>query len=263
MNTMRGNRRLELVSAAADGDLRPGERAELDRLLEENPDAREFQADLRKLESLLAEIPSPDMPETLHGDIMARIPVTQRPLQRLPARSTLGWLRAPTPVFRYGLATAAGVLLAAIIYESPLTFSPATDRGDLVGTMAPTGSRSDANLVDSYTFRTDGLETLVELERHDDSLLVDIRIDSEEPVDLAVNFTGAGSRLEALSGDGTPLESISLSDGILRIEATGRRRITAHFRRADDKHFAGEAKIGLEISSKGKLLRQGSLATTW
>ena len=259
MNT-RGNRRLELVSAAADGDLRPGERAELDRLLEENPDAREFQADLEKLESLLADIPSPDMPQTLHDDIMARIPVMQRSLQ--PARSTLGWLRALTPVVRYGLATAAGVLLAAIIYESPLTFSPAPDHGDLVGTMAPAASRSDAEPVDSYTYRTDGLETLVELERHDDSLLVDIRIASEEPVGLAVNFTGAGS-LEALSGDGTPLESISLSDGVLRIEATGRRRITAYLRRADDKGSAGEAKIGLEISSKGKLLRQGSLATTW
>ena len=127
----------------------PAERAELDRLLEENPDAREFQADLRKLESFLADIPSPDMPETLHGDIMARIPATQRPVQRpvtTPARSTFGWLRAPTPVFRYGLATAAGVLLAAIIYESPLTFSPATDRGDLVGTMAPAGSRSEPTL---------------------------------------------------------------------------------------------------------------------
>jgi hypothetical protein len=257
----RGDRRLELVSAAADGDLCPGERTELDRLLEENPDAREFQADLRKLESLLADIPSPDMPETLHDDIMARIPLTQRSLQ--PVRSTLGWLRAPTPVLRYGLATAAGVLLAAIVYESPRTFSPATDRGDLVGTMAPAGSRSDADPVDSYTFRTDGLETLVELERNDDSLLVDIRIDSEEPVDLALNFTGAGSRLEALSGEGTPLESISLSDGILRIEATGRRRVTAYLRRVDDRGLDGAAKIGLEISSKGKLLRQGSLATTW
>ncbi|MGH8166073.1 MAG: hypothetical protein ACREQ1_02475, partial [Woeseiaceae bacterium] len=98
MNAKNGKRGLELVSAATDGALDRGERAELDRLLEESPESRAFQTDLENLESLLREIPLPDLPETLHADIMARVPVPQ-------ARSTgsmRAWLRAPAPILRYG-----------------------------------------------------------------------------------------------------------------------------------------------------------------
>ena len=259
MNAMNGNRGLELISAAADGDLGRGERAELDRLLEQSPEAHAFQTDLENLESLLAEIPPPDLPETLHADIMARVPVPQ-------ARSTgslLTWLGSSEPILRYGLATAAGLLLAVGFYESPLSVSHSGNVIDLVGTMAPAGNRSDMDLVDSYAFRSDGLDTLIQLERRNDSLSLDIRIDADEPVDLAVNLAGSGARLEALSQNESPLESISLTDQILRIQALGRRRITAYLRRVDDTDFAGEAKIALEFSSEGKLLQQGSLETTW
>ncbi|MEX2126452.1 MAG: hypothetical protein WD795_21335 [Woeseia sp.] len=252
-------RTLELISAAADGELGDAERAELDRLLDESPEAREFQAELENLEALFGDIPLPDMPETLHADIMARVPLPQA----ISASPMFAWLRAPAPIWRYGLATAAGLLLAVAFYESPLFFSHTGNTIDLVGTMAPAGSRSDTDLVDSYAFRSDGLETLIRLERGHDSLLLDIRIDADEPVELAVNLAGAGARLEALSQSESPPESISLADRILHIQALGRRRITAHLRRVDDADFAGEAKIELELSSEGKLLQQGSLETTW
>jgi hypothetical protein len=256
---MSDNGALELVSAAADGDLRHADRAELDRLLAESPEVRRFQADLETLESLFRDLPLPDMPATLHADIMARAAV---PRTR-SAGSILDWLRLPTPALRYGLATAAGLLLAVAFYESRPTFSKVADLSELVGTMAPTGTRTDTDIVDTYAFRAEGLESLVQLERRNGSLLLDIRIDAEESIDIAVNFADAGVRLEALSQNESSLESIALAGQVLRIQALGRRRITALLHRVDDTVFAGEAKIELEFSSKGKLLQQGSLVPAW
>ena len=252
----------ELVSAAADGALNNDERAELDRLLKGSAEACRLRSELGLLASILENAPQPVPPATLHDQIMARVTL---PASR-SRKPVFAWRPewAAAAVLHYGLAAAAGVLLAAFFYESQPRFGAATDIADLVGTMAPQHrARSAADVMDTYTFRSDGFECLVRLEHSEGGLLLEIQVDAARPLDIAVDLGSARARLVALLQDQKPLESIAIADQTLRVQALGRRQLTALLVHADETVSAGEAQIDLEFSSEGKLLQRGSLTPAW
>jgi RNase P/RNase MRP subunit p29 len=160
------------------------------------------------------------------------------------------------------MATAVGLVLAAVFYEGRGISSPA-DLTELVGTMAPNRERDASSVVDSYEFRATGVEGQVSLERRNGMLLLDIRVDAETPIDISVNLASAGVRLQALAQAEGSLESIEIDGPMLRMRAEGRRQLTALLERVEDARLPHEETIGLEFSSKGRLLQRGSLTPTW
>ncbi len=258
---MTDERTLELVSAAADGELNASEQAELERLLETSSEARKFQVELAEMDSLLGEIPAIEPPDSLHTQIVNRISLPQKKTDT----SFLSWLRPPQfmPVLRYGLAAAAGLLLATSFYESQSLFSANNDFDDLVGTMAPNRVVAEADILDTFDFRSDGLESLVQLQRRNKDIYLDIQIDADTALNIAVDMSSTGVRPGALAQLDHSLESIVVEDQALHLRATGQRRLTVLLRRVDDAPIVGEAKITLEFSSDGRLLEQGSLRASW
>ena len=243
---MTDQRTLEMISAAADGELNASERAELEQLLETSAEARKFQA---------------EPPGSLHLQIVNRVTLPKNKADT----SFLRWLQ-PTqfmPVLRYGLAVAVGVLLATSFYESQSLFPTNNDFDDLVGTMAPSRVVAEADILDTFDFRSDGLESLVQLQRRDNDIYLDIQIDANAALDIAVDMSSTGVRPGALAQLDHSLESIVVEDQALKLRATGQRRLTVLLRRADNASIAEEAKITLEFSSDGKLLEQGYLQATW
>ncbi len=258
---MTDQRTLELVSAAADGELNAGEQAELENLLESSAEAREFQMELAEMDSLLAKVPAIEPPGSLHTQIVDCITLSQEKA----GNSLLGWLRPPQfmPVLRYGLAAAAGLLLAASFYESQSLFPSNDDFDDLVGTMAPSRVVAEADIIDTFDFRSNGLRSLVQLQRRNNDIYLDIQIEADGSLDISVDMSGTGVRPGALAQLDNSLESIVVEDQALKLRATGQRRLTVLLRRVDDASIAEEAKITLEFSSDGRLLEQGSLQATW
>lgn len=258
---MTDQRTLELVSAAADGELNASEQAELEQLLESSAEARKFQTELAEMDSLLAKVPAIEPPSSLHTQIVNCITLPQEKADT----SLLGWLRPPQfmPVLRYGLAAAAGLLLAASFYESQSLFPSNDDFDDLVGTMAPSRVVAEADIIDTFDFRSDGLKSLVQLQRRNNDIYLDIQIEADGSLDISVDMSGTGVRPGALAQLDNSLESIVVKDQALQIRATGQRRLTVLLRRVDDASIAEEAKITLEFSSDGRLLEQGSLQATW
>jgi len=258
---MTDQRTLELVSAAADGELNTSERAELEQLLENSAEARKFQAELADMNSLLGDVPAIEPPDSLHLQIVNRVTLPQIKTDK----PFLDWLRPSQfmPVLRYGLAAAAGILLAASFYESQSLFPTNNDFDDLVGTMAPNRVVAEADILDTFDFRTDGLESLVQLQRRDNDVFLDIQIDANTALDIAVDMSSTGVRPGALAQLDDSLESIVVKDQVLQLRATGQRRLTVLLRRVNDTSIAGEAKITLEFSSDGRLLEQGSLQASW
>ncbi|NIA27696.1 MAG: hypothetical protein GWP02_06535 [Desulfobulbaceae bacterium] len=258
---MTDQRTLELVSAAADGELNSSERTELEQLLENSAEAREFQAELAEMGSLLEAVPAVEPPESLHLQIVNSVTLPQKKADT----SFLGWLRPPQlmPVLRYGLATAAGLLLAASFYESQSLFPANDDFDKLVGTMAPSRVVADADILDTFDFRSNGLESLIQLQRRNNDLYLDIQIDADAALDISVDMSSTGVRPGALAQLDHSLESIVVKDQTLQMRATGQRRLTVLLRRVDDAPIAEEAKIALEFSSDGRLLEQGSLQAIW
>ena len=258
---MTDQRTLEMISAAADGELSASERAELEQLLENSAEARKFQAELAEMDSLLGDVPAVEPPDSLHLQIVNRVTLPQNKADT----SFLRWLKPPQfmPVLRYGLAAAVGVLLAASFYESQSLFPSNHDFDDLVGTMAPSRVVAEADILDTFDFRVDGLEALVQLQRRDNDVFLDIQIDADASLDISVDMSSTGVRPGALAQLDSSLESIVVEDQALQLRATGQRRLTVLLRRVDDTSIAEEAKITLEFSSDGKLLEQGYLQATW
>ena len=258
---MTDERTLEMISAAFDGKLNASEQAELEQLLENSAEARKFQAELAEMNSILGELPAIEPPDSLHAQIVNCISLPQNKANT----SFLSWLRPPRflPVLRYGLAAAAGLLLATSFYESQSLFPSNSDFDDLVGTMAPNRVVAEADILDTFDFRSDGLESLVQLQRRNNDIYLDIQIDADATLSIAVDMSGTGVRPGALAQLDHSLESIVVEDQTLQLRATGQRRLTVLLRRVDDAPIAEEAKITLEFSSDGRLLEQGSLRASW
>jgi anti-sigma factor RsiW len=262
---MNDERMVELVGAATDGELSPDERAELDRLIEQSPEARHFRDELNRIDSVLRKLPEQTPPETLHDRIMADIslPSTTNWQRMLANKIGLLGSLAPFTVLRYGMATAAGVVLATVFYESHPGISQPADVMELVGTIAPNRDRHEANIVDTFAFRAEGMDAEVSLERRNGMWLLDIRVDADEPVDISVDLAAAGAHLNALAQTGSSLESIEITDNVLHMRAHGQRQLTALLHRVNGTAFSGGNTIKLEFSSAGKLLQRGSLTPAW
>lgn len=251
---------LEMISAAIDGELDVDERVELDLLLESSEEAREFKTELEQMVSLLNSVPDLAPPESLHTRIMAHA-IPQRAQSK---RSTLDRLRPliPGAGLRYAIAASAGALLALVFINTQPMLSGTNDFADLVGTMAPDIASADANIIDSFAVREEGLESLVQLRLSGNVLFLDIHVDTADRLDISVDLGGAGLWPDALAQIDGHFESIAIFGQALQIEALGTQRLTILLRRVDDAAFAGDAKITLEFSSEGKLLQRGSLTAT-
>lgn len=243
---------LELVSAASDGELDLRQQAEVERRLRDSAAARRFLTDLDHLGTLMSSLPEQAVPDTLHARIVAaagaaiRKPATRRSLL------------FPVNVFRYGLAAVAGGLLTIAVYEwQPVV--PA-DYQDLTGTMVPGDARDPSPVLARDATQLPELEGQVELQRQNGNLLLDVRLDAAESVDLRIDFTAAGLRPVGLLQHRTPFESIEISDRLLRARGVGGHHVSVSLRRAEDAAAADETAIRLEYSSNGRVLKQGSLS---
>ena len=260
---MSDERITELLSIASGRELNDEEQSELDGLLEASPETeRRLRSDFDRIDAILDGMPRVSPPPTLHDRIMASVSLpAARPGTRSDRDDGLyGWLN-PFAALRYGVAAAAGLILAAVFYESRGIQGP-LELTELVGAMAPRPERNNADVLDSFAFHAEGIECRVSLERRDGKLLLEVHVDAESPLDVAIDLASAGVRLEALAQPEEALESIEADGQVLRMRARGRRQLTALLQRADGVGEAGE-RMNLEFSTKGRLLKRGSLTTAW
>ena len=238
---MTDERNLELVSAGVDGELNGDEQIELNSLLESSAEARELQSELEELDSILNKVPDVEPPSSLQAQIMAR--VEQQPTKT--KSSAVNWWRdlMPGAGLRYALATGAGALIALIVIGGVPPVPNTVDYSDLVGTMSPGTDLGSTEILDSFSFRQDGLESLIQLRLSGGITFLDIQANSEQPLDISVDPGDAGQ--------------------VVQVQALGQQRLTILLHREDDAVHSGEARITLEISSEGKLLDQGELKATW
>ena len=254
---MTDNRELELVSAAVDGELDAKDQAELDALLESSAEAREFKSELEQLDSLMSSIPDVELPESLHASIMATTKTVRRNASILQFLQSL----RPGAGLRYALAASMGALVAAVIFQNQAILLDDMTITDLVGTMAP-GTAFDENILGSFSFNEDGIESLVQLEYSHGFLVLVIQVDAKTPVDISVDLTGAGLEPSALAQVNSDFESIAIAGQTINMRAVGSQRMSVLLRRVDDTEFAGEATITFEFSNEGSLLRRDALTAT-
>lgn len=98
-------KKLEQLSAYLDGELTPTERAEIERLVEHDTDARTHLNELRRVSQWIGDLPRPRSPEQMTGSV----------LERLERESLLGEA-APQPLLRFGrYSRLAGIAASVLI----------------------------------------------------------------------------------------------------------------------------------------------------
>lgn len=262
---MNNDRSFELLSAGADGDLTDGERDELATLIRESADTRKLQAQLDQMEDILASVPDVEPPATLSEQIIRAAKQRIRPNNKAKSQSNIlpDWLYPIRwgAVFRYSASTAFGALLVMALYESQPNYGPSANITEMVGTMAADADDIDLTLLDRYSFATTSFSSIVRLERRNDALVLDIRIDTSDLVEVAVDFEDSGLEIEALAQTNSNFESIQFADQVLRVKGRGQRRFAVLLRSQSNSTSTSEAKITLEYSSNGNLLQQGTLSS--
>jgi hypothetical protein len=258
---MTEQREQELVSASIDGELNGDERIELDSLLESSSEARELKTELEQLDSLLNELPDLDPPPSLHASIMAQ----SEPRRAENPTSAFSWLRdlVPGSGLRYVLATGAGALVALIVVGGqPLDPVP-FDYSQMVGTMSPNATQDGSDILDSYTFSMGAIAGQMQLRRVGDVMFLDIEADTDQPLDIAADFGGAGLSPDLVAQVDGRAKSIAIAGQAIQVKTSGKQRLTILLRRVNDAKTAGEAEISLEISSEGRVLDTGVLTASW
>lgn len=252
---------LDLINRAVDGDLDAAESAELERLLAASAEARKLKQDLEAMESVLRSIPEVQPPAALNARLLHALP------GKLPgtAGKRWRWLHdlQPGSGLRYALAAAAGALVVAIVFTGPDSINQSADPAALVGTMIPKSARDPVDVISTYDFHSNTSASRVQLQRFDDSILLDVSIDAATPLDVTIGLADTGLEPDALAQFNSEIESIAMSGSEIRLRADGQQQLSILLRRAGSAAPANPADIALEFSSEGQVLEQGSLPAAW
>jgi hypothetical protein len=230
----------DLIQSGLDGALSTAERAELARLLLQDPEARRLHAQFGRLDRLLRDIPLAEPPAGLRAAILAEPAMSPRggSLQR----AQRGW-----PLYGVAAAVLGGMAILGIGY---VLFDDRAPGADLQGSVVAAGGTGTIASRDRWTFQAEGVEASALLRREGEGLRLELKLSATRPSEVVAAFDPATTSLVGKPA-GTQLNSVR-GQVIIRSEA-GTRVFVLDFSRA--------APIELQLRADGQLLAQGTLST--
>ena len=234
----------ELIQADLDGELSGAGRAELARLLLQDPDARRLHGELRLTDQLLRDIPSVEPPPGLRAAILGPPAVSARP--SVPAGREYGPAR-----YRMAATILGGLLIVGISYLLIDGNSPRTNLQGSLG--AASGPKAVVRTApkDQLSLRAEGVEVSASLRRDSQWLRLELNSTTTIPCEVIARFDPATTTLVG-SHDGALLNAAS---GQVTVQlATGKQDFVLD--------FAGVAPVKLELRSAGRLLGEGKLSVS-
>ncbi|NNF15630.1 MAG: hypothetical protein HKN70_02730 [Gammaproteobacteria bacterium] len=242
-----------LINGDIDGVLSASERAELREILASSTEVQEYYQGLEQLDGLLQDVPAQEYKmnfDQRFGDLFPRgASVT-------PIRKTgMGRL---SNVMSYGLATAAGILLAVGYYESRKLDSDEQDFGQMLGTMAPDTNRMVA--AEAFKVNEAGVQSEARLEERHGKLVLEITVDSARDTDISVDFSATSLRFNAMAQFASQFESIQIDANVIRLRSNGQQHFTMLLDRATNDEPGDPGVVRLRYSRDGALIQQGTLA---
>lgn len=223
-----------LIQADLDGELSVSERADLARLLLQDPEARRLKDEFRKTDQLLRSIAAAEPPAGLRDAIIAGGPA-RFARQGSSGRRQYGW-----PAYRVAAVILGGLLVVGISY---LVRDDGRPVRDLQGSL-------DASR-DHWSVRADGIEVNASLLRSGDSLRLELTSSTNMPFELIARIDPETTTFVGSTGD-APLTATSG-------EVTIQPAIGAQ---ANTLVFSGQSPIHLELRSSGRLLGKGALSAS-
>lgn len=226
--------REELLHAELDGTASAADSARLRSLLEEEPELAARLEALRRASGELERAERLEPPPELLEGVMAAVRERSRAEAVRP-----GWLEAlrgllaPVPLAACAAALLVGVVLGVLL---PAGFgaSPA-ERESLSGTALPHGRLGESADARSVAFRTGEVSGEATARRAGELLVVEVRLDARQPVEVRLVLDGAEVRPRSFERVGSGEADVVMRRGEVRIAHPG---------------GAGRYRIGLELGPR-------------
>jgi hypothetical protein len=242
----------ENIHAGLDGELDEAAETELAAHLERSAEARRYRARMAEVAAAIDSLPDVEPPAGLRRQIVDRV---ELPRNVRVTRTVFGRV----PVFaRYGLAAVAALLLIVGIHEYRPDFAGKQELSDMAGTIMPGERAGGAILIDEYSFAIEQLSSAVSLEERDGILVLDMRLESGDPVEITVDFAGNGLRFEKISPIQGDPGYIEVAEQSVQVRAAGRQHFAVFLHRAEAV-AEKPGNIRIDYSIDGKLLNSGKL----
>ena len=161
---------------------------------------------------------------------------------------------------RYGLTAAAGLLIAVGLYEFRPGVIESGDLDKMVGTIMRDQQVQGVTL-DQFSFDIEQLSSSVMLLQREGGLVLEVSLDSEDPVEITMDFTSEGLMFDAIAQTESDLSSIEFADQAVQVKGSGRQHFAVMLHREDAQALNAEASIKLQFSRNGQLVREGILLT--
>ena len=232
----------DLIQADLDGELSVAERAELARLLLQDPEARQLQSEFRKTDQLLRDVAEAEPPSGLRAAILAG-PV-QSPSMGNSGRSQSNW-----PVYRIAAGILGGLLIVGLSYYLIDANVPRKDLQGSLGTAGGPEMTVRMTPQDHLSMRADSVEVNASLRRNGQALRLELNSSATIPSELIARIDPAKTTFVGIPGDA---HLTTASDQVTVQLATGSQFVVLD--------FSGAAPIRLELRSGGQLLGEGSLS---
>lgn len=220
----------ELIQADLDGELSVAERADLARLLLQDPEARRLQAEFRKTDQLLRDIVAAEPPSGLRAAILAGPAQSERPGN--PGRQQSSW-----PVYRMAAVIIGGLLIVGVSYLVRDGNEPA---GNLQGSLIASQ--------DHWSMRAEGVELGAFLQRNGEKLTLELISSATIPFEVIARIDPAATTFVGKTGDA---QLSTASNQITVQPAVGGQSVVLE--------FSGAAPIKLELRAGGRLLGEARL----
>lgn len=252
---MLSERITDLIQAEIDGVLANGEREELKIALAGSPAARAYRDEMLHLSSLLDDVPDLAPPAGLNRRILDSI--------ELPApRQIPAWLRSWFQPASYGLAVAAGMLLAVgMIRIMPFAED---DMASLVGTMVSQGEGFPATSLSQLAVELDAVEGSISLKDMNGTFALQFDLVSDEAVEISIPLAGSGLQFGGFVHDVENMDVLEVSGGNVRVVNQGSNRFVVFLRQHDGLAEGAEAAsgrdLGVTISQDNTKIFKGTIA---
>jgi hypothetical protein len=220
----------ELIQADLDGELSATERADLARLLLQDPEARHLQNEYRKTDQLLRDIGAAEPPSDLRAAILAGHTQSTRPDK--PGQQHYGW-----PAYRMAAAIIGGLLIVGLSYLVRDANLPARNlQGSVI---APQ---------DHWSMRAEGVELGASLQRNGAKLTLELNSSATIPFEVVASIDPAATTFVGKTGDA----QLSTARNQITVQpAIGSQSVVLE--------FSGAAPIKLELRAGGRLLGEARL----
>lgn len=222
---------LELVQKDLDGELSAAEKAELARLLLQDPELRRLRDELSRTDALLRAVPAADPPAGLQAAILSALGLSSRSHDR-SSSSPAGWAR-----YRLAAAILGGVVVVGLGYRMISTQENLDGlKGSIVaGTVAPAPA-------DEAVLAVAGGDVTARLFREGDRTRLTLESSGLEPVEVIGQYDTALMTPQG-SAAGAPGSEPGRFSIILRAADN-----------SESLEFAGSGAVRLEVRAGGQRL---------